>query len=229
MKADYIFVLPGTSASRKQELMVQKAMYDLGNDGKRCAIVSTSSPNIYYTRNGCIKNIMCGARRDQKPFEGIYENYDRMIWVDSDNLITAEKIKALIAHDVDICAAWYRMYKEGDISDNNKTACWYSDPTTQTDKPILVKEMVEFRGKEYGLVEVDYAGFGLIVIKKGVFESIEYPWFSSWTLDWTDSEGVECSEIVTDDAGFCIKIKAAGFKIYVDPNVQVLHQKVVDL
>ena len=39
-------------------------------------------------------------------------------------------------------------------------------------------ETVETMGKRNKPFTVDYTGFGWVLIKKGVFENMEYPWFA---------------------------------------------------
>ena len=226
---DYVFCLPGNPSSGKQALNVNVSMFDLAVSGKRVGLKYAKSCNIYTARNGCLADN--GNRRGQKPFEGVYNNYDRMIWIDSDNIISAEKINQLIAHDVDIVAAWYRQYVDGSITEKNKVACgrWDLSEGKNVIESFTYEDMPYLKRDEKGLVEVDFAGMGLMVVKKGVFESLEYPWFSSWVINWEDEEGFECSDIMTDDASFCFKVKEKGYKIYVDPECYIPHEKLVAL
>ncbi len=226
---DYIFCLPGNPSSSEQALSVQMTMINLMQKGKLVGLKSAKTPNIYTVRNGCLSESANGYRKDQKPFEGVYKSYDRIIWVDSDNLISAEVVQKLIDYDVDIVAAWYRQYSKGPLSPENKVACGLWDIETNTVTAFKVEEMPHLTRDEKGLVEVDFAGFGLMVVKQGVFEALEYPWFKSWDLEWIDENGNECCDVMSEDGGFCLRVKEAGFKIFVDPDLQILHQKLVDL
>ena len=69
---------------------------------------------------------------------------------------------------------------------------------------------------------------GLMIVKKGVFEKMSYPWFRSDVLEWIE-DGVEMADIDTDDAGFCFRAKELGFKVYVDPGVHVTHEKLIGI
>ena len=73
-----------------------------------------------------------------------------------------------------------------------------------------------------GLLPVDYCGFGFVLVRKGVFEKLEYPWFRPLYLELG---GV--SEFTAEDVGFCLMAKRAGMKMFVDPNVVVGHEKTV--
>ena len=65
-----------------------------------------------------------------------------------------------------------------------------------------------------------YNGMGFMLIKKGVFEKVKYPWFCQLKKQIGDLEDY-CSE----DVAFCHLAKEAGFKIYVDPEIIVGHEK----
>ena len=69
-------------------------------------------------------------------------------------------------------------------------------------------------------MEVDYNGMGFMLIKKGVFEKVEYPWFCQLKKQIGDLEDY-CSE----DVAFCHLAKKAGFKIFIDPQMVVGHEK----
>ena len=71
-----------------------------------------------------------------------------------------------------------------------------------------------------GLIEVDYTGFGLLLIKKGVYEKIEYPWHRP---EWFKiGKAVDFS---MEDVGWGMNARKVGYKIYVDPTVRVGHEK----
>ena len=72
------------------------------------------------------------------------------------------------------------------------------------------------------LMEVEYTGFGWMLVKKGVFERLKYPWFSPiFEKDIAPNVIDFCSE----DVSFCQKVLQKGFKIYIDPDIIVGHEK----
>jgi GT2 family glycosyltransferase len=73
------------------------------------------------------------------------------------------------------------------------------------------------------LLRVDWAGFGMMVVKRGVFEAIGYPWFHFMIKD--EPYQMEYSE----DAGWCKRVGDAGFDIHIDPSVIIGHQKMLTL
>ena len=187
------------------------------------------SCDIYHVRNACLGQV--GHRRDQKPFQGQY-SYDRIIWLDSDNIINPDQVEQLISRDVDVVAAWCRQYASGSIDNSNRANCGVWDiedrvPGVSTGKhivrPYTVGEMLDFKEKG-DLIEVDYVGMGLMIIKKGVLESLDFPWFDSWSLEWEEG-GHVCRRMMSEDSGLCYRLKQKGYKIMVDPTVNIQHEK----
>jgi hypothetical protein len=75
-----------------------------------------------------------------------------------------------------------------------------------------------------GLMEAAYTGFGFMLIKKGVFESMEYPWFRPVMKQIGNA-----MDFCMEDVGFCLTARERGYKIFVDPQVRVGHEKRVVL
>lgn len=66
-----------------------------------------------------------------------------------------------------------------------------------------------------GLVEVGATGCGCILYDTEVFLNIDPPWFELTTGEFGQPVG--------EDVGFCEKLKAAGYKIYVDCSIDIKH------
>ena len=93
---------------------------------------------------------------------------------------------------------------------------------------FLNKESVDkFRTENPNkLMEVEYTGFGWILIKRGVFEKLDYPWFRPIWEDFGKTEnGVPIKEFTSEDVGWCQSVIKKGFKIYINPEIQVGHEK----
>ena len=90
---------------------------------------------------------------------------------------------------------------------------------------VMNHETLETMSKRRKPFTVDYAGFGWLMIRQGVFEQIEYPFFKpQWhTLKkGTENEIVDFS---SEDATFFLEMREKGIKCYIDPNVNVGHEK----
>lgn len=183
--------------------------------------------NIHMVRDMCLNvNV---ATKDVKPFHGELD-YTHMMWIDSDQVWQNEDFQKLLDADEDIVCGGYAMNgTEGRVG---ICAGWY-DPKVLEEKkgmPIMKKsEFVNAVRNEKGLIdlgaihpeyEFPFIGMGFMLVKKGVFESIEYPWFFD--------DNIRVGDIISnsgDDITFCKKATRAGYKIYLHPEVRVGHQK----
>lgn len=161
--------------------------------------IFTYSSNVFHVRNNCLGK----ASVRGEPFEGVIP-YTHILWIDSDQEFKVSDLDNLIATDLDIVGGWYVANK------NNETTSHLIGSQSR-----IYGEF--FKKQTGGPVEVGGTGFGFLLMKRGVFEKIPYPWF---TMEF-DEFGMPCSE----DVSFCIKARRAGFKIYVHPFVHVGHNK----
>lgn len=65
-------------------------------------------------------------------------------------------------------------------------------------------ETVESISKRRKPFTVDYTGFGWVLIKKGVFENLEYPWFAP-KMQVFESGAVQ--DMCGEDVSFCLDAK----------------------
>ena len=151
---------------------------------------------------------------NQAPYDGKID-YDYIMWIDSDIVFSFEQIQKLISYDKDIVSGIYKTengenfacVKDWDQNYYKKNGSFY----------FLQRKDVLNR---HGLMEVDYNGMGFMLIKKGVFEKVKYHWFCQLKKQIGDLEDY-CSE----DVAFCHLAQEAGFKIYIDPEIIVGHEK----
>jgi GT2 family glycosyltransferase len=218
-------------------MSVRDTITQLEARDKTYAVITQLDNNIYRVRNSSLSPLInigtpdaphmaVNLREDQKPFEGMFDDYEKIIWVDSDNWISAPALRKLLSYDVDIVAAWYRIYMGGPINELNRVSAGFDFPGKKRHRPLIVEEIPTQPRNELGLVEVDWTGFGLCVIKKGVFEAVGYPWFYGDVFRW-EEDGVKMAAIVDDDWGFCRRARDKGFKIFIDPECYILHEKKV--
>jgi GT2 family glycosyltransferase len=113
-----------------------------------------------------------------------------ILFVDDDQIFPADTLERLIERDLDIVGANI-VRKEPNPRTNSREigsngVCWTLPNDT-------------------GVKEVDYVGTGLILIKRRVFEAMEYPWYF---YDVAKGSG--------EDVAFCHKAREHGFKTYID-------------
>jgi hypothetical protein len=134
--------------------------------------------------------------------------YDKMIWIDSDISWTVEDFMRLYESEYDIVSGVYS---------NDRGLPMFSVNGTTDNNHQLVKLDIPF--------EASHIGFGFVAVKTGVFEVMPRPWFESEFTRVKDQDGQEKVIPFGEDYSWCIKATKAGFKIFVDPNVKLLHHK----
>jgi len=156
--------------------------------------------------------------KNQKPFGGL--EYDYMMWIDSDIQFKTQDFFALYEMNKDIASGWYAQ--PGDSKGNFFTPVVEKMNT----KYFLSNGFFQFlRVKDFEIKKnpfvADYIGFGWVLIKNGVFEKLPYPWFAPREIKINGT----ITEMSSEDVGFCLDAQAAGFELWVNPNVRVGHEK----
>lgn len=208
-----VFCIPGNSFSGNFLRCWTEILVFCFKHNIRPVLSRHYSCNIYFVRNMCL-GADVSRGKNQKPFDGKI-NYDYILWIDSDIVFSPEHLIKLLNHDTDIVSGLYLM--EG--GKNFATVKdWDTDFFAKNGYfQFLSPADVE---KATGLVEVAYTGMGFMLVKKGVFESMEYPWF--------EPRKHEINGIVDysmEDVSFCLRAGEMGFKVFVDPKVRVGHEK----
>lgn len=210
-----VVCIPGTSFSSEFFIRWTIFLQYCNQKGINVILSQQQSCNIYYVRNMCLGGNTTRGK-DQKPFDSKVK-YDYLLWIDSDIIFTPEHFEKLLSHDKEIVSGLYRMenytqfatVKEWDEEYFKK----YGGFEFLTDETI--------KGKK-DLMNVSYTGFGFILIKNGVFEKFEYPWFKPHFQKIGNAV-----DFSMEDAGFCLDAKNLGLDIWVDPTIIVGHQKKV--
>ena len=220
--ADIIFCCPGHPVSKEWQMRLDRIKLCLNRARVSYAEATAIGPDVMAVRNYLLGPH--GHRIDQKPFAGKLD-YKWLCWIDSDNYVDPEQIIKLRDWDVDIAAGWCKVHPPGNVNDENKiNVGQYGEKNNALQ--YTMKSLLETSEAKAGtLLEVGYVGFGLMLVKKKVMDALDYPWFQGWVWHYKDEDGHDCGECIGDDIGFCKRVKERGFKIYVDPAVQVGHYK----
>lgn len=238
-----IFCLTGSNFSGKfLDCWTNLVSYCLQNN-IQMVVNRRESCNIYYVRNMCLgADLQRGEA--QKPFDGKID-YTHLMWIDSDMVFNPQQFQKLLDDDKDIVSGLYFM-------DNGQQFATVKDWDEEYFKKnggfeFLTPKDIEatLKGLPYkdadkngspnpsptpsptrveGLIEVAYTGFGFMMIKKGVFESMTYPWFRP-----IEKKIGNMVDFTMEDVAFCLRAKETGFKVHIDPLVRVGHEKKVVL
>lgn len=147
---------------------------------------------------------------DSRPFKGQL-TYDKLMWIDSDIGWSPADFMSLYGADEDIISGAY-LLGNGAVAAHK----------LENRNAYTLDEVKELKEK----VKIASAGFGFMAVKKGVFESLSRPWFQSAQAEVTLGNGQQHSfNIMGEDVSWCVRAKEAGFDVWLDPNVKLIHQK----
>jgi hypothetical protein len=147
------------------------------------------------------------AAIDEKESHDIHPalgDWEYILTVDADMKFTPENVAKLIAINNDIVST---SYIRRDHPEQIVAGYWSDESGPEFLTP-----------KATGLMAIDFVGNGLCLIRRSVFETLEFPWFENITI----RRGNKATE-VGEDVYFCKKAKAAGLNIFVDCDNRVEH------
>lgn len=216
-----VFCLPGPQFSGNFLSCWSELLVYCVSKGIQIGISQKYSCNIYYVRNMCLGGDVSRGK-DQDPFDGKVA-YDYIMWIDSDQIFTPQQFQKLLDRAEDIVAGIYKM------SDNTHYAVcenWNEEFFKEHGhfKFLTPNDSSELELNSKGLAEVSYVGMGFMLVKKGVFESLEYPWFRP---EFKKIGGAE--DFTMEDVSFCLRAQRNRFKVYIDPSIIVGHEKTIVL
>lgn len=216
-----VFALPGKQYSGNFLLCWTDLLHSCLQNNVQPLLSQNYTSVVYYARNKCLGgDNLRGVQ--QKPFNGEVD-YDYIMWIDSDIVFTPEHFFKLLKHNKDIVSGLYMM-------ENNKnfaTVKHWDEEFFKKNGYFQFLTRQDIKNKK-NLFEVDYTGFGWMLIKKGVFESLSYPWFQPVWSEFQINENT-VKDFSAEDVGFCRLVQEKNYKVYVDPEVIVGHEKTIIL
>ena len=216
-KTKVIFCLPGRTFSDNFLKSWTNLVTELPKHNIKWAMSQKYHVNRYFVCNSCLGGSSIGGR-DQKPFQGKVD-YDYLMWIDSDQVFEPWQFFNLLEKaketNTSILSGLYLM-QGGEVFATVED--WDKEFFKKNGYfKFLTPKDVSSR-KE--IFKVSYTGFGWLLVKKGVFESLDYPWVQP---TWFDEDGIR--EMTTTDCGFMHRAAEKGFDTYIDPTIVVGHEK----
>lgn len=204
-----VFCLPG-APTLHAAMSWDSLLVALPGMGVHAYIVRGYNSSVVHCRNELLEVGVKGLSPDTKPFAGLADfDYDFLMWIDSDSVYTPSDFKKLLDLNVDIATGLVPVDPQGRGAVgqfNDWKAMQYLDlRKVPQDKPPF---------------EVGFCGFAFLLVRKGVFEALEYPWFDevSYTID-------NLIVLPGEDFRWCMKVHEKGFKIVAHPSVRIGHEK----
>jgi len=169
--------------------------------------------NVYGCRNSLVSRDLQVPWEMMPCFKG--KPYDYMMWIDGDIGFTPDDVMKLVESGKDIISGVCPM------GPTRRCPCGeygFDENGQAIHKYIRIDALDELDQSEP--IRIQWAGFGFIAVKKGVFEAMDYPWFRTvlWKHGGRDSNPSE-------DIGFTLLAGQKGFKVWLHPGVRLTHNK----
>ena len=208
-----IICSPGKEFSGKFLRNLTELICYFDSNGVEYEYISGYLPNIYESRN----KMLLGSPEQTKVLNG--EDYDYILWIDDDITFSVEDFIKLQNADKEVIGGMYLM---ADGQQYAAVKYWNEDYFKQHGTfEFLTRKDIQIRTIP---MRVEYLGFGFLLVKKGVFEQMEYPWFEPTTVKIGS-----CVDFSMEDVTFCLKCKDKGIKVFAHPSVKVGHNKTLEL
>jgi len=220
------FCLPGLMYSGTFMTQMIRLLFDLNQLGVNFYISQHYSSMVNHARTDCLQaDNYAGTML--VPFRGKVP-YDYIMWIDSDIVFKTEDVIELLKMNKDIASGWY-LQSGGGLVTNKTTVVEKMDDQELYEKGTNKYETTEDMIRRTESFKVDYCGFGFILIKKGVYEKIPYPWFVPRIVQLKKPDGTILEDVCSEDISMCQDFKKYGFDIWVNPKIRVGHQKMITI
>ena len=208
-----VFCLPGRGCSYIFLKNFVQLCFDMVQNGMSIQISQDYSSMVNFARCKCLgANVLRGP--EQIPWDGKLK-YDYQLWIDSDIVFDSTKFWQLC----DLSVPAESVNEDGSTT---SVAHWLDEEDFRKNGGVMNHETVETMSKRKKPFTVDYTGFGWLLIKKGVFEELEYPWFAP-KMQVFESGNVQ--DMCGEDVSFCLDAIDEGWDIWCDPRIRVGHEK----
>jgi hypothetical protein len=137
-------------------------------------------------------------------------DFKYMMWLDADIEFTPSDVASLWNMDADIAVGVYRMK-----TDDSQYAAWVGGK--------LVTDLEQFEEP----IEVDYAGTGFMLIKRGCLEALakRVPTYENELkgIPALYQTPIRHGTLLSEDYFFCELARDNGYKVMMDPSVKLTH------
>lgn len=216
-----VFCIPGSHFTNKFLLSWTKLITQLPNWGIQPIYSFATGSDIFVLRNATLGGDRKGDK-NQPLFHG-QADYDYLMWLDSDMVFTPEHFHTLFTTmekgpKISILSGLYTSQAH---LENFSAAVHITRKPLPHSTPdgYITEKTIKGKKKPF---EVDFSGLGFMLVRKGVYEALDYPWFVQMRSDLPD-----VYDITGEDTAFCLRARDAGFKTYVHPEVIVGHEKML--
>jgi len=213
MKVNLIIATPGHSVMASYLKSLLAATRELEQRGITWAFSQEYSSHVADAREMTLNGDNQNDIKESRPFKGQL-TYDKILWIDSDIMFTPQDVIRAYESPFDVVSGAYTLASGEVVA--------YKELFGQGYTMDEVKALTE-------PVKIFGAGMGFFCVKSGVFESLSRPWFQSVPgTKIIDGESFTFP-IMGEDLSLCKRINDAGFDIYLDPDIKLIHHKTFKL
>ncbi len=218
-KKNVVIAFPGKEFSGTFLMQWSESLLKLSQLGYKIALTNDYSAYVPFTRMMTLGlDTMRG--NEQKPFDGKVE-YDVWVTIDSDIIFKAKQLIELI-EDTDkfpVISGVYRMSNSKYIAAVREwnLAHFIKNGVYEFIDPETLDEDVKHH-------EVAYVGMGFMACTREVLEKIEYPYFN-YPTEELQVDGKTISQVFSEDVSFSKRVTDAGYKIVINTDLRLGHEK----
>lgn len=209
-----VIATPGSSVLSGYLKSLLSATGELDRRGITWAFTQEYSSHVANARELTLNANLQNNPADSRPFMGKL-TYDKILWIDSDIIFSAEDVIKAYESPHAVVSGAYTLANSQVVAFKE----FMGEPFTMDQ----VREMTE-------PVQIGAAGMGFMAITSGVFESLSRPWFQSTFTDIVLENGEKLNfAVMGEDISLCKRITDAGFEIWLDPSIKLIHHKTFKL
>lgn len=215
------FCLPGYQYSGRFLSNWTNLTESLRQNGIDYVLKQKSASMVHYARMGCLEGDPLFGQR-QIPFQGKLP-YDYLMWIDSDIDFAPENFYQLLRMDRPISTGLYKM-QNFQTNHSEYAAKLLGDPNHITNR------LIEEKGIQNSVVPLEFSGMGWMLIKRGVIESMQYPWFrSDCVTQIIPDTNMYMTGLTSEDHYFCQEANKLGYGVWAHTGCVVGHEKTIVL
>lgn len=213
MHFNLVIATPGNSFTAGYLQSILQATQVLNQNGISWVFANNYSSNVMESRELTLNGTTTYNLDDSRPFNAEF-TYDKLLWIDSDISFTAEDVLTAYRSKHAAVSGAY-LTSKGDVAAYKELL-----------GPGLTMEYVKQLSSPE---EVASAGMGFFCLKSGVVESLSRPWFQQVTTEVSLGNKTVDFPIFGEDISFCKRLTDAGHKIFLDPTIKLVHQKLLNI
>jgi len=158
-----------------------------------------------------ITGYSCCQSRNKASCKALDENYDAILFVDSDQILPQETLEKLLAINAPFAASWSMM-----ATADQRTNISIYNPEKKFYDFMLQKDVPANK-----LIKVDAIGFAAVLIKTDVLKQMKYPYFK-----YVEYEN---RTTLSEDLYFCDIMRKSNIDMICDTSLRVWHSKSINI